>query len=206
MKTNQLMTVAFSCGEVEIFHKTAMGSLTQLWRTGNMMRSSEGSREANITKFLDSGKTQNFIAAIEKQGIKAIEKTGRGKTARTWACLELMIYAAEYLSTDFHLEVIQTFIKGKLLDFRDESGDNFKALNVAIDKHLPDIENRSIKGIRIQIAKLIKHKVNPEVISWNLATADDLRYRSEIEDKVTTMLNLDLVNDYDHLKEVIGKI
>lgn len=206
MKTNQLMTVAFSSGDIEVFHKTAMGNLTQLWRTGNMMRASEGNREANITKFLESDKTKRFVAILDRQGIMAIEKTGRGKSAKTWACLELMVYAAEYLSTEFHVEVIQTFIKGKLLDFRDESGDNFKAMNIAIDSYLPGRGGRDNKGLRIQVAKQIKHKVNPELVSWNFATADDLRYRSEIEDKITTFLSMGLVDSYDHLKELISRL
>lgn len=206
MKTNQLMSVAFDGGSVEVFHKTAMGDLTQLWNIGNRMRVAEGKRAANITLFLNSGKTQDFISVIESSGVTAINKTGRGKSAKTYACLELMIYAAEYLSTDFHVEVIRSFIRGKILEYRDESGDNFKAMNIAIDNHLPGREGKDNKGLRIQVAKTIKEKINPSLTSWNFASADELRYRASIEDKLTSLLDLGVVKDWEHMKELICKL
>lgn len=207
MKTNQLMKVAFSHGEVEVFHKTAMGSLTQLWNCGNTIRGLNGKSPANLSRFLKSSSTVEFISIAEKEsGCKAFEVTGRGNTKRTWASMHLMIYAAEYLSAQFHYEVIDTFIKGKLLDYRDESGDNFKAMNVAIDNNLPGRAGKDNKGLRIQIAKKIKHKVNPEIVSWNFASSEDLRYRSDLEDKITMLLSMGLVDSYDHLKELIDKL
>jgi hypothetical protein len=203
MKTNQLMHIAFSGGDVEVFHKTAMGNLTQLWNAGNKLRE----KPANLSLFLSSNATKRFIEVAEsKTGGKCFEMTGTGNKKRTWASIHLMIYAAEYLSPEFHFEVIDTFINGKILDYRDESGDEFKAMNIAIDKHLPDRENKDNTGVRIQIAKKIKHKVNPELTSWNLADADDLRYRLKIEEKIVSLLELGVVNDYEHLKQLIGKM
>ena len=203
MKTNQLMSVAFSTGEVEVFHKTAMGNLTQLWTAGNKTRSSP----ANLSKFLSSGTTRRFIDVIEgKSGNKCYEVTGRGNTKRTWAGIHLMIYAAEYLSPEFHYEVIDTFVKGKILELRDESGDEFKAMNVAIDLLLPEREGKDNKSLRIQIAKMIKHKVNPELLNWNESSSDDLRHRLKIESDIVTLLQLGVVRNYDHLKELISKI
>lgn len=206
MKTNQLMNIAFDSGTVEVFHKTAMGNLTQLWSCGNLLRLKDGKSVANLSNFLKSGKTIEFIDALKEQGITPMEITGRGNTRRTWACLELMIYAAEYVSVSFHVEVIQTFIRGKILDFRDESGDNFKAMNIAIDSYLPERDGKDNKGVRIQVAKQIRHKINPELTNWNLASADELKFRCEIEDKITSILKLGLINNYDHLKSVIGEI
>ena len=206
MKTNQLMNVAFNHGEVEVFHKTAMGNLTQLWSVGNAMRINESKSISNLAMFLKSARTKEFIEVLESQEITAIEVTGRGNTKRTWACLELMIYAAEYLSVKFHVEVIQAFIKGKILDYRDESGNNFKAMNVAIDQYLPKREGKNNKGLRIQMAKQIKHKINPELVSWNVATADELKYRTELEDNITNMLRIGVITSYEHLKDVISKL
>jgi hypothetical protein len=117
-----------------------------------------------------------------------------------------MVYAAEYLSVAFHVEVIQEFVKGKICEFRDESGDLFKSMNVAIDKHLPDREGMNNKGVYIQVAKLIKEKVNPNLVSWNFASADELRARIQIEEKIQAFLSVGLINDYQHLKEVIKKL
>lgn len=203
MKTNQLMSIAFQGGDVEVFHKTAMGNLTQLWNVGNKLRD----KPANLSKFLSSESTKRFMAIVEdKTGGKCFEITGAGNKKRTWGNIHLMVYAAEYLSPDFHFEVIDTFINGKILDYRDESGDEFKAMTAAIDNYLPMREGKDNKGVMIQISKRIKHKVNPELLSWNSADADDLRHRLKLEEKIVSILELGVVRDYDHLKELVDKM
>lgn len=206
MKTNQLMKIAFSGGDVEVFHKTAMGDLTQLWKVGNQMRVAEGKSIANMALWQKSAKTKEFMQIVNDNiGHEPINVTGRGKTSRTWASIHMMIYAAEYLSSKFHFEVVDSFVQGKILDYRDESGDNFKAMNIAIDNHLPGREGKDNKGLRIQIAKQIKAKVNPELVSWNFATAEDLKFRADIENEITMYLNRGFIKDYEHLKAVIAE-
>jgi hypothetical protein len=207
MKTNQLMNVAFSEGEVEVFHKTKMGNLTQLWSVGNLIRMQGGGKAANLTNFLQSAATKRFIEIVEdKTNEKCFEVTGSGNKKRTWANMHLMIYAAEYLSPEFHFEVIDTFINGKLLELRDHGGDAFNSMTFLIDHKIPDRVGKDNKGVIIQVSKRIKHKVNPELQSWNDADKEDLKFRLDIERKVTTALELGLVQSYDHLKNIIDSI
>lgn len=201
------MSIAFSGGEVEVFHKTKMGDLTQLWKAGNQMRAKNGKSAANMALWQKSARTKAFIGTVEINiGHAPINVTGRGKSSRTWANIHMMIYAAEYLCTEFHFEVIDSFIQGKILEYRDESGDNFKAMNIAIDSYLPEREGKDNKGLRIQVAKQIKAKVNPTLVSWNFATADDLKFRADIENEITLYLKRGFIKNYDHLKQTIGEI
>lgn len=207
MKTNQLMSVAFSEGVVNVFHNTAMGDLTQLWKVGTIMRVNNGMAVPQLNNFLQSQSTKDFIEVCErKTGKPCIEITGRGKNGRTWASIHMMIYAAEYLSTEFHFEVIDAFINNKILEWRDVSGDEFKALNIAIDNYLPGRDGKSNKGIYINTAKMLLGKVNPSITTWNDATADELRERAVIENKLVTTLHLGLIRDWEHMKEIIEKI
>ena len=207
MKTNQLMSVAFSEGVVNVFHNTAMGDLTQLWKVGTIMRVNNGMAVPQLNNFLQSQSTKDFIEVCErKTGKPCIEVTGRGKNGRTWASIHMMIYAAEYLSTEFHFEVIDAFINNKILEWRDVSGDEFKALNIAIDNYLPGRDGKSNKGIYINTAKMLLGKVNPSITTWNDATADELRERAVIENKLVTTLHLGLIRDWEHMKEIIEKI
>ena len=207
MKTNQLMSVAFSEGVVNVFHNTAMGDLTQLWKVGTIMRVNNGMAVPQLNNFLQSQSTKDFIEVCErKTGKPCIEVTGRGKNGRTWASIHMMIYAAEYLSTEFHFEVIDAFINNKILEWRDVSGDEFKALNIAIDNYLPNREEKSNKGIYINVARMLLKKVNPDLSSWNDASADELRDRASIENKLVTTLQLGLIKDWEHMKEIIEKI
>ena len=207
MKTNQLMSVAFSEGVVNVFHNTAMGDLTQLWKVGTIMRVNNGMAVPQLNNFLQSQSTKDFIEVCERKTWKpCIEVTGRGKNGRTWASIHMMIYAAEYLSTEFHFEVIDAFINNKILEWRDVSGDEFKALNIAIDNYLPNREEKSNKGIYINVARMLLKKVNPALSSWNDASADELRERATIENKLVTTLHLGLIRDWEHMKEIIEKI
>ena len=207
MKTNQLMSVAFSEGVVNVFHNTAMGDLTQLWKVGTIMRVNNGMAVPQLNNFLQSQSTKDFIEVCErKTGKPCIEVTGRGKNGRTWASIHMMIYAAEYLSTEFHFEVIDAFINNKILEWRDVSGDEFKALNIAIDNYLPNREEKSNKGIYINVARMLLKKVNADLSSWNDASADELRDRASIENKLVTTLQLGLIKDWEHMKEIIEKI
>ena len=207
MKTNQLMSVAFSEGVVNVFHNTAMGDLTQLWKVGTIMRVNNGMAVPQLNNFLQSQSTKDFIEVCErKTGKPCIEITGRGKNGRTWASIHMMIYAAEYLSTEFHFEVIDAFINNKILEWRDVSGDEFKALNIAIDNYLPNREEKSNKGIYINVARMLLKKVNADLSSWNDASADELRERAVIENKLVTTLHLGLIRDWEHMKEIIEKI
>ena len=201
------MSVAFSEGVVNVFHNTAMGDLTQLWKVGTIMRVNNGMAVPQLNNFLQSQSTKDFIEVCErKTGKPCIEVTGRGKNGRTWASIHMMIYAAEYLSTEFHFEVIDAFINNKILEWRDVSGNEFKALNIAIDNYLPNREEKSNKGIYINVARMLLKKVNPALSSWNDATADELRERAVIENKLVTTLHLGLIRDWEHMKEIIEKI
>lgn len=201
------MSVAFSEGVVNVFHNTAMGDLTQLWKVGTIMRVNNGMAVPQLNNFLQSQSTKDFIEVCErKTGKPCIEVTGRGKNGRTWASIHMMIYAAEYLSTEFHFEVIDAFINNKILEWRDVSGDEFKALNIAIDNYLPNREEKSNKGIYINVARMLLKKVNADLSSWNDASADELRDRASIENKLVTTLQLGLIKDWEHMKEIIEKI
>jgi hypothetical protein len=63
-----------------------------------------------------------------------------------------------YLSPKLELEVIDVFLGSKILHFRDIGGDNFKELNNYIDT-LPDRVDKNNKGVYIQIALLLRNKL-----------------------------------------------
>ena len=210
MKTNQIMSVCFQEGVLHIGHKTKMGSLTDLFSIGNKMRIVEGKTPANITHFVQSKATQDFIAeCMSAQNIQyedVVRTAGRGKSARTEANLHFMIYAAQYLSVKFHYQVIDTFINNKILQWRDDSGDQFIALNVAIDAYLPDRQGKDNKGVFIQVAMRLKAKLLTDGVEWNNASHQQLEERAKLEKSLVQFLQLGMVRDYEHLKELIDKV
>jgi len=218
MKTDQLMTIAFDNGAIDFFHKSGRGDLTQLFNLGNKYRVTNDLGVINQTRFMNTAKTKAFIDIIcKKQGLtkdEVIYHNGkRGKASRTYANLHFLIYVASNLDINFEYEIIDTFIKGKILQYRDDGGNHFKALNIAIDAYLPDRKGRNNKGVYIQIAKKLRNKIfneveKPDSNIWNteIATEDKQKLRSEYEDKLVTLLKMGVVTSYDHLKELIEKL
>ena len=220
METNQKMTIEFSRGEIDFTHKDGMGDLTQTFTLGNMYRVTNKSPSLDFHNFMNTKRTKDFIKELglflnvpENEIIKHNGKKGRN--SKTYANLHFLIYCAEYLSPRFHIEVIDTFITQKVLDFRDIGGDEFKELNSLID-NLEDRVGKNNKGCYIQIAKQIREKVfglnvihnilideglkNSNVWNSKLATGEKQALRAKYEAELTLIMKRRYVRTYPILK------
>jgi len=140
-------------------------------------------------------------------GELSIIKTKRGKYGGTWAHLQVLTHAAGKLSADFLVEIIHVFLNDKILGWRDIGGDNYISLNIAIDKFLPGREAKnSNMGIYINTAKLLKAKILGDEGNWNNATPIQLTKRAKFEEKLIGFLEMNLVRDWNHLKELIHRL
>ena len=100
---------------------------------------------------------------------------------------------------------------GLLLQRRDEGGENFKAVNIAIDAYLPGRDGKDNQFLFINLANLIADKFGlPEVEKgknrWNDATLHQTEARAKIEETLTIMLRTRLVKDWDHLKTLVDAL
>jgi hypothetical protein len=210
MKTNQVMTVAFEHGTLSIEHKTAMGNLADVFAIGNKHRILAGKYQANLTHFCNAVGTQEFISSVAKRlnvdKSALLYTVGKGKNSRVVANIFIIIYAAEYLSPDFHVEVIDTFINSKLLSWRDESGDNFKALNEEIKVAAEGLLGKPAhQGHFITLAKVVNSRVGDK-IDWNTASSEQLQERNRIETGLSTSIRMGFIKDWEHLKQVAAEI
>ena len=237
---NQTLTVRIGHNVFDIEHQTMMGNLNEFWECGNAYRIQKGLPPKLLDNWLRSADTAEYIAEVEKKllgksitsnsvGNTELEisdykgkivsvtktsplfKTRRGRYGGTWAHLYILIDAATYLDPAFKLAVYETFIEGKLLQRRDEGGENFKAVNIAIDAYLPDREGKDNKFLYINLANLIADKFGlPEVEKgknrWNDATLHQTEARAKIEETLTIMLRTGLVKDWDHLKTLVAAL
>ena len=228
MKTNQLMQVRIGDYTLPIEHKTMMGSLTDLWKIGNAYRLERTLNPMDLNHFLRSPETFEFIQVLERrQGVVSkyadsapsirkgaligniqsdLIRTKRGKTGGTWAHLYILLEAAGRLNAEFRLEMYETFIAGKILQWRDDSGDEFIQLNIAIDAYLPERDGKDNTGVYIQCAKQLKEKIKPDGDTWNTANHAQLQRRQELEKRLVDLLRLGVVQNYDHLKALIAKL
>ncbi len=152
-----------------------------------------------------------LVESITKSS--ALFKTKRGKGGGTWAHLYILLDAATFLDPDFKYQVYKTFVEGKLLQHRDESGDRYKPFNMAIDQ-LPDRVGKDNKWLYINAANLLAERLGLPAVSdmpvgvnrWNAATAHQLSDRADAEKMLTNYVQMGFVRDWEHMKELIAKV
>lgn len=233
MKTNQLMSVRIGDHELPIEHKTQMGSLKQLWDIGNSYRIKKGLTPMKLESYKLSEDLREFCYSVEMKlfgeteikhwkdseiiGGRApnlanesrIITTKRGKSiGGTWAHLYILIDAATKLDTDFRADVFEVFIEGKILQHRDESGDAYKAMNIALDLAIEEVDRATRVARYRTLANTIADAVGiPEGDKrWNQATYEQLEKRTKLESSVTMVLRNNLIKDFEHLLDTIPNL
>ena len=212
--SNFKMNINLFNNDVQCETKGSLVNLNDLERAGNAWRLNNNMKAYQLHAFLNSSTLNNYVEAASKiWGLPKeafLVSTGRGRTSRTMGHVSLAILLAEQISPMFHAMVHKEFIEGKILEYRDIGASEFQTLNKAIDSFLPGREDKtSNKGIYISVAKAIRSKVlgpDAESEDWNRANASQTHVRYEYEKKLCGFLEMGLVKDYDHLKELIDKL
>ena len=135
-------------------------------------------------------------------------KTKRGKGGGTWGHLYIMLDLATTLDADFKVLVFETFVKSKILEWRDIGGDNYILLNKAIDT-LVDRKDKNNRGVYIQIAKLFREKlalINTKGYNVKEAIAEIQQKRANWEDKLVYSIEMEFITSYKQLKTVLNKM
>ena len=226
MRTNQLLSIDIKGELVRAHHKTGEIDVNDLLKIGNKLRVLDGKNPMLMPQLKRNTELKHFISAVEAD-VKAgeysyyevnpnlLRAVGRGNKATTLAFLPVALKIASIMHTPFEATLYRIFIEGHLLTLRDDGGNNFKRLNKAIDDYLPGREGKSgNRGCYIQSAKMLRKKIFPEIKGevdsniWNtkLATSDKQGLRADYEEKLVSFLEMDLVRDWEHLKELINKL
>jgi hypothetical protein len=132
MKTNQIMTVTLLDGALEIGHLDMFGDLNAIFSIGNRMRVSKGLPLIRIEQWRTLTGVKEFMKRVGEEIGEPALRTARGKSGGIKAHLYILLDAAAYLSADLKLEMYKKFVEGKLLEWRDRSGDNFIELNASL--------------------------------------------------------------------------
>ncbi len=204
--TNSIQTVAFSKGSIPIGNVDHMASLVSVFDLGNAFRFEKGVSSLRMESWLSMHSTKEYINLVSRDLGRPAIVTKKGRGGGTWVHLRVMVDAAMYLDPDLKNEVIRHFVEDRILQIRDDSGDNFIELNAAIALNAEEMLGKpSHRGHYITIAKAIKARVIPDGDDWNTASAMQLSARNRIEERLSSFLKMNLVRDWDHLKELAEK-
>lgn len=212
MKTDQLLKLTFESCEVDLLHNKGYGDLSKVLHAANEYRLNDKDGKAiQLASLLNGVGFKRQCQLLEEDKDFALDKrgswykVGKGAKTRTEAHLILLLYVAQVVSPRFHYEFNKRVVLEQICKWRDNSGDEFIVLNTMVDR-LPDRIGRNNKGCYINAAKILKARIRPEGDNWNTASADQLRERARIEGLMSNLLELGLVRDWDHLKELIDKV
>lgn len=224
------MLLKFNDKSLAVEHKTKMGSLTELWAIGNSIRESKGLTKLDLSNYLRSQETLELVQAIERKesifkpvdsthfknsaGLLAetikspLIKTKRGRHGGgTWTHVYILLDAASRMDADFKVKMFDILVEQRLLEWRDDSGDSFKELNIALDELVKkQTGSRPSVALYQRVASYVKDKIKPTGESWNTATPEELRQRTIIEDKLVTILKLGFIKDESGLIDVINNL
>lgn len=225
MKTDNLMKVAFPNGTLDIYHLSQMGSLSDVFKLGNKYRVMNDKSVMRLNSFMEKESTKDFIkSAMNKGNIhvgKVFYKRGKNKNTIYYGNLHLIIYCAEMLSSDFHYDIIDIFIKDNILKLRDDGGNDFKALNDWLVK-MPSRKDKPNRGMIIQIASQLRAKIFSEevikkfheeyegkkIIIWNSKYAGTREHnlRAKYEEYFIFAIKMGYIQSYEDMKRDIEKL
>lgn len=208
MKTDQPMVVTLKEGVLHINHKSMMGNLAGLFDMGNVYRFKAGKPTVTMPRYLALESTKDYLATVEEEIGRPALVTKEGKSGGTQAHLYVLIDAAMYLSPSLKLELIKEFVQNRLLQWRDVAGEEFKQLNSQILICAEEVFGKPAHtGHYTNIAKIIRNRILPEEhLGWNFANSLQLTERARIENQIVAFLKMGVVRDWEHLKEIAGKV
>lgn len=213
-----LMEIAFTNGVVVANAKTGMIDLKTLEVVGNLYNGVTNETEngyKRLRKYLENSTTQEFIRVCEEKSSKhefgrfnsVLERCGRGRNSKTFASIHIAIDFAMWLNPEFKYEVIDTFVKKRILDFRLLGIDKHKDLNLLLDT-LDDRVGKDNKGIYINTAKLINEKAKGEFgCGWdNKEDSPEIQQRrDQIQKELSMLIKKGYVTSWGDVKEFFSK-
>lgn len=139
-----------------------------------------------LDNFFKRPETLELIKAIQdNEKLAVVYITKRGKGGGTYAHPLLLVELAMYCDRNFKYQALN-WIKDKLCEYRDDSGESYKTLSGVIQKALDNPNNKRLAIAISIIAKTIKDKL--KVVDWNTATQEQLETRDKIHRDLSLLI------------------
>ena len=218
MKTAQIITRTLNGITFTQNHKTEMVNLTQL--VDNFNRRSDGVNkgipntsevrelQAPETKRLDNfirlRSTNDFLAELAlSEGCEqaSLMQVKRGKYGGTWAHPLVFVKLCCWLSPKFEVAALQ-IVYDHLLEYRDQSGDNYRLMCHALDIH--KVVKNQFDYIRVATSITFACLGTTNKECWNDATEHQLQRRNEIELFITNAVKARLLTDMDSVLKYLS--
>lgn len=205
-----MMEVAICNGVIKVNAKTGKVDLKSLERLGMAMAGIEkvGDFGKRLERWMNKEDTKEFMKILmTRKSLIEIEdvhyKEGK-RNYKHWGDLSLALKYAMYINKELEVEVIDTFINKKIIDFRILGIDYHKELNKLIDT-LED--SRGVgrnKGKYINVSKMINSKSKGAYDKgWDNEKADveAQTIRSDTQKELQMLIKKGYIKNYEQIKE-----
>ena len=188
MKTEVIMQRELFGMTISQKSKSEFFSATDLVKAGDKWRRANDMSDFNLSAYLSSKSTKEFIDSLKEKTKEDPIIKGRGKGTHTWVHPFLFIDIALAISPKLKIETY-AWIFDKLIQYRNDSGDSYKKMCGSLylyakNKHL---FNKNIQAV----ANLIK--IECGVKDWNEASEKQLKLRDLMHEFIS--FACDIVKD-----------
>ncbi len=184
MKTEVTMKRPLFGMEVSQKSKSEMLSGTDLVRAGNKWRKANELGDFNLSQWLKSSSTTEFISELEKKYGKVLIK-GRGRSAHTWMHPLLFIDCALAMSPKLKIETYE-WLFDSLLKYRNDSGDSYNKMVGHLYNRWSD--KKTFPKFIQQVARDIRTICNTE--DWQRSSEEQLKVRYELQNEIALLCDL----------------
>ncbi len=173
-------------------HKTCMLCANDLHSVGNSARNISGFSKKQMASYFNLESTReliNEICLIDNLKSEEVKKSERGKSGGTWVHPVLFVDMAMWYSPELKVRIIKWVVDG-LLDARDESGNEFKAMMTELTKCFPDEMSDPSKYIAVSRSIAAACRVGLGKDKWQQATEDQLKLRKKIQESAVLLADM----------------
>lgn len=178
MKTEVILSRPFMGSFIEQKSKTGMFNATDLTKIANTKRRELGLSSFNLSQFLKTKSTMEFIEELQKENERVIIKS-RGASAKTWVHPLLFIDIALAVNPKFKIEVYK-WLYDELLRYRNDSGKSYSKMAGALYERTTN--KKHFHKFITDVATYIKKSCN--VQDWNKASQNELYLRDKIHENI----------------------
>ena len=179
MKTPQILERKIFGGVVRQNHKTRFYNAKDIELIGNHLRRDSGLPPKQLARYFQINESMDFIEVLKAdKGLTEVVVASKGRNGGTYVHPLLFVDIALWFSPKLKIAVYE-WLMDNLEELRDECGDNFKDMNIALDNYY---QIGSKYYIYSNVARMIKKAVG--VADWNTANENQLKLRERIHDEI----------------------
>jgi len=183
MKTEVLMIRGLDGNGVRQSSRDKYLSVTDLFKAYQNTSSDTPKQLANYWTMVGTHEFLKALAQKENTEVSELFRKQRGRVnGGTWVHPYIFIDVALWLSPEFKVKVYG-WLYDNLIEFRNASGDNFKAMNIALDQSFGIGRQYWVYAeVANRIANVLKMPCTKD--RWQSASEKVLKHRHDIQDSI----------------------